>query len=144
MEHLWLEALCMRSLARVATVCQTWNQEALRVSNARRKKAILIIQSAIRCALAKIRITRLRRDRMVFLMHRDGNDPDVHWLRLWRAYHACNFGDNDYGLDIQWAIEKLTSHGMPMAGGPRSGRGVLSGWYFACQLNMEQLKCLGY
>ena len=137
------------SLARSICVSRAWQR-----AGERRMRGMLaasiVIQRAVRCALAVVRATRLRGARFEQVLHgrvaTSGGLSDIP-NNLWVAYHACVLGSEGEFcefLTIQLAVEKLEYHGMPVDNTLCNyGRGILAALQFLSALNIEQLMCLG-
>ena len=102
--------------------------------------ASIVIQRALRGALAVLRVTRLRAARFEQELQSSDDIP----IKLWVAHLALTIANHALGVcTIQWAVQKLERYGM-RADPPRSQkRGLLAALLFVSTLNLEQLTCLG-
>ena len=115
----------------------------MRIVSDRRKKAACAIQRAARCALAKITLTRLLCERLVYFLHARDDAELIDSLPryYWMAYWACVLCD-DPGK-IEWIVDRLESMGQQI-GGRLPGRGVLATLHLVRQMNKEQLLWFGF
>ncbi len=132
-----------QDLARASCASQLWWREVFNIRN----RAARLVQSAVRYALAKLRVARLRRAHFEFVLHSDihgGSPGDFHNLpqNIWAARQACVI-DEHFG--IEWAILKLQRYNMPVAAHAiiSTGPGLLRALALTRNLNIEQMMCLG-